>query len=241
MRINYDEHDWQFLARILDESSGRLSRTRAGVSDTTASESKRPLLLSGDELRRQSAANEAAVIQWIMRVRKQAAPAEPAEVRSRLLTIAELTNRGLLPAGPLRTWDVPYRKDPLGDDGYEPSPSRQIPATELDGAIDAFCRTVQARWSELQVDPVPLAAWSEWHLNPGPLHPFYDGCGRAARLFAAMLLVHANCLPPLFDDRPHYFEAANAGPLRFAEYFRERIDACAEWLRGQTPAGNSYW
>ena len=48
----------QAISQILDENSIRLSRTRKGVSDTSASELKRPLLLTGDALKQRSAENE---------------------------------------------------------------------------------------------------------------------------------------------------------------------------------------
>jgi hypothetical protein len=230
MRFSYDGIDGAFLARIMDETSRRLSRTRGGVSDTSASEEKHPLLLNGEALRRQAAENERRVAQWIMDTRSDPPPADPAAVRQQLFVLADLTNTGLLPAGRLRTWEVPYPLRLPDDDGHQPSPNRRIPPAELPGAIDAFCGTIHRRWGELSGDPAPLAAWAEWHLNPGPLHPFYDGCGRVSRSFAAMLLVRASSLPPLYGSRETYFEQAERGPTAFADYLRNCIADCAQWL-----------
>jgi hypothetical protein len=82
----------------------------------------------------------------------------------------------------------------------------------------------------LAEDPVPLAAWAEWELGGGALHPFYDGCGRISRSFAAMLLIRASSLLPLFDDRRSYFDHGNRGRTAFASYMRDCIERCAQWL-----------
>jgi hypothetical protein len=225
MRFDYEGRDWPFLASVMNETSERLSRTRRGVSDTSASEQKRPLLLAGEALRRQSADNERRVIQWIMETRNEPAPADSTAVRQLLFTVADLTNVALLPAGRLRTWEIPYPRNPVEDDGYRPIPSRRIPPDELVAAIEDFSHSVHSRWPELATNPVPLAAWVEWHLNPGPLHPFYDGCGRVSRSFSALLLVRASRLPPLYQDRDEYFAHAEQGPTLFAAYFNQCIEA----------------
>ena len=183
------------ISAILNENSLRLSRTRNGVSDTSASPLKRPLVLSGEALRKRSAQNELSVHALIFQMRAAAPPASEREVRDLLFQIADLTNDGLLPAGRLRMWDI---------DGKTP-PGR------LEGEIDAFCAAVFDRWGELKGDAAPLAAWAEWELCGGPLHPFYDGCGRISRSFAAALLLRGGSLPPLYGTLSEYFERGNRG------------------------------
>ena len=104
--------DPRLIAKIIDENNRRLSRTRSGVSDTSASHAKLPLLLSGEALRKQSAENEGRVCRFIADCRGEPAVADPAAVRQGLFVLADLTNAGLLPAGRLRIWDVPYRARP---------------------------------------------------------------------------------------------------------------------------------
>src|SRR4051794_36770259 len=99
----YDGKDWRFLSRLLSENSRRLSRTRSGISDTSTSTIKRPLLLAGQQLADRVVANEERVHQFIYSSRK-GPPQNGAEVSRLLWTVADLTNDGLLPEGKLRTW-----------------------------------------------------------------------------------------------------------------------------------------
>ena len=66
MRIDYCIHDWGFVARIMDENSTRLSRTRAGVSDISTSPAKPKLLTAGgDALARRSAKKQERLQHWL--------------------------------------------------------------------------------------------------------------------------------------------------------------------------------
>jgi hypothetical protein len=225
MRLNYDVYDWRFLARILDENSVRLSRTRSGVSDTSTNrEAKRKLLLEGDALKARSAANERRAQQWLFDGRHDPPPRSAGEVLQLLWRLADTVNDGLLPtADKLRRWDS--RPDPA-------APPRVAP-DELPEALEAYAEVVWRRWPELAGDPVPLASWAEWELNGGTLHPFYDGCGRISRAFGALLLVRGSWLLPLYEDRDTYFGQGHRGERAFADYVRARVGACARWL---TPA-----
>jgi hypothetical protein len=214
MRCDYGARGLEFVSRILNENSLRLSRTRKGVSDTSTSEKKLPLRLSGEALRQRSAQNERETHRLLMQLREKSPPGTAAVVRDWLFAIADQTNDSLLPAGRFREWPIENKLLP-----------EAVP-----GALDEFCATVHARWSELETDPVPLAAWAEWQLNGGLIHPFYDGCGRISRSFAALVLIRGSCLLPLFDDLASYFEHGKAGDAAFCAYYRERIKACADWL-----------
>jgi hypothetical protein len=237
MRFPYDTVDWSFLARILDENSRRLSRTRVGVNDTGTSTRKRPLRLQGDALRCQSAANEARVQQFLFRTRHDAPPADGPAVLALLWHLAELTNAGLLPPGAtLREWPS-YAELPATPGRAVLRRVARLAAAELPEALDRFADVVARRWAELAGDPVPLAAWAEWELSGGSLHPFYDACGRIARAFGALLLVRASWLPPLYEAPATYFEQGHGGTAAFTAYVRRRIQACAQWI--QTPGGES--
>jgi hypothetical protein len=223
--FDYGAAVWQLVARVLNENSLRLSRTRKGVSDTSTSAAKLPLRLAGDELRRRSEENERRTHRFLFESRDDAAPAGGAEVAKLLWAVADLTNDGLLPAGKLRTWPI------AGATGVK------VPPDDLPGALASFCDAVHRRWPELAADPVPLATWAEWELNGGSLHPFYDGCGRISRSFAALLLVQGRCLLPLYDDLTSYFEHGNRGLETFVAYVRDRIEECASWLGQGRPPG----
>lgn len=230
VHFDYEKADWRFVSGIMEENSSRMSRSHGGVSDTSASGNKRPLLLAGETLRRQTVENERRVHQWIMDTRTARPPVDAAGVQALLFTAADLTNVGLLPEGRLRNWNVKYPLDKVEDDGNLPAPNEPVPVEALPATIATFCQTIHDRWDELTDDPIPLAAWAEWHLNAGPLHPFYDGCGRISKLFAALLLARASWLLPLYQDRKTYFAHANRGPSAFGDYMRQRIASCETWI-----------
>ncbi len=219
--FDYSRVDWRFVARIMRENNLRLSRTRAGVSDTMTNPKKLPLLLSGDELRRRSALNEQRVCRFIFQTRLDPPPQSGAAVQELLFTIADLTNDGLLPAGRLRLWSSSARHNFFNPTVFKEI-SRVAPE-KLPAALRSFSQEVCRRWPELEIDPVLLYAWCEWELNFGPLHPFYDGCGRISRSFGAMLLIRASYPLPRFDSPSAYFEHGDQGPETFAEHVRERI------------------
>ncbi|HEV3145465.1 MAG TPA: Fic family protein [Gemmataceae bacterium] len=232
MRFDYQSHDWTIVARIMNENSLRMSRTRHGKSDTGTSEKKRPLRLSGEALQRRCAQNEERVQQFLFANRNGPKPRNAEQVLELLWTLADMTNDGLLTAGKLRDWPISAQQ--LSPDGQPVAgPEAKVPPNELPAALADFSAAVFRRWEELPADPVPLAAWAEWELNGGKLHPFYDGCGRIARSFAALLLLRGSWLLPLYDSPAEYFAHGNRGTDAFISYMRARIAECAGWLRDE--------
>ena len=232
MRFDYDRHGWTLIASIMNENSLCLSRTRHGSSDTGTSEKKRPLLLSGEALKKRSAENETSVQQFLFANRKGPKPQDAEQVLQWLWQIADMTNDGLLPAGKLRDWSIAAGQFSATGDSVS-GPEAKVPPEDLPRELATFSDIVFRRWDELADDPVPLAAWAEWELNGGRLHPFYDGCGRIARSFAAMLLLRGAWLLPLHESATDYFAHGNSGPAAFAGYMRERIASCARWLEAK--------
>lgn len=229
MLFDYDSVDWRFVARIMDENSVRVSRTRAGISDTSTSAGKRKLLLEGDRLKERSAANEEQMQRLIFEMRHVEAPKNAARVLDLVWQIADTVNAGLVrPDNRLRQWPS-YAELPAVDGRPARRAARRAPA-ELCEAMDQFAELIVFRWKELSADPVPLASWAAWELNGGTLHPFYDGCGRISRAFEAMLLLQGSSLLPLYEDRDTYFIHGHRGEQAIATYARARIGACATWL-----------
>ena len=227
------------VSAVLNENSLCLSRTRKGVSDTSTSSRKQPLRLVGEELRRQSAGNEKRVHQFVCEARNSPPPRSAKEVRDLLFTIADMTNEGLLPAGRLRTWPIgANQKAPQSGQAVSGAQAKVEPE-RIEAGLEEFCEVVHRRWGELESDPVPLASWAEWELNGGSLHPFYDGCGRIARSFGAMLLVRGGCLPPLYDNSESYFAHGGQGSAAFAAYVRQCIERCKEWVGTASGADSS--
>jgi hypothetical protein len=223
MQIDYDTVDLAFVTRILDENSRRLSRTRAGVSDASSSLEKRQVILEPEDLRKRSAENERKVQRFVFESHNDPPPPDGKAVRKLIWTIADMTNDGLLPTPhKLRVWSD--CRDPLAKG------VTRINADDLPEALERFANNVSQRWHELSHDPVSLASWAEWELGGGSLHPFYDGCGRIARSFGALLLLRASWVLPLYDNRESYFEHGGQGPVSFSAYLSSRIQECWRWL-----------
>ncbi len=226
MLCDYDRLGWQFVVRVMDENNVRLSRTMAGVCDTSTSPLKQPLLYSGDQLRLRIRHNERRVQEFLFQSRRDPPPRDALAVEDLLLSIADMTNEGLLPAGRFRAWRIEARSASPSEDAAASAAPAEVLPEELAGALTALAGSVYQRWDELGADPVALAAWAEWQLNGGPLHPFYDGCGRIARSFAAALLIRASSFLPLYDDHASYYRHSDAGLGTFIAYMRSRVEAC---------------
>src|SRR5262245_38043308 len=115
-RFDYDSVDWQFVSKILNENSLRLSRTYSGYSDTSTSEEKLPLLLSGPALKERAAESERTVHKLIFDARHSERPKDAAAVTCLLYQIVDTTNNGLLPAGRFRTWEIRANQNSIDSD-----------------------------------------------------------------------------------------------------------------------------
>ncbi|MEW6284361.1 MAG: hypothetical protein AB1758_37445, partial [Candidatus Eremiobacterota bacterium] len=135
-----------------------------------------------------------------------------AEVSERMRAIEESVNRALLPAGRFRQWDPAYR----GEGPFE----AKIPWERIPAELEALERELFRRWESVRKDPVPVAAWLEWTIQ-GPLHPYYDGCGRISRGFSAWILIWADHPVPRYKDREEWFRRAREGLESFTAFVRE--------------------
>ena len=226
-RYDYDKGGREILSTILDMNSNRLSRTRKGISNIGSSVSKRPLLLSGHDLRQRCRANELEVHKFLWQSRHDEPPDTGEGFRALLYKIADMVNDGLLPAGRLRTWDFPSKDQTTVRARALPP---RVQASDIEPQIDKLCDQINSRREELTRNPIPVAALIEWEINAGSLHPFYDACGRISRLFSACMLIQHSCLLPLYDDAETYYENANLGLHGFSEYVVSRIAACHHWV-----------
>jgi hypothetical protein len=233
MNVNYDALGQAFVSRVLHENSRRLSRTRSGKSVTDTSPNKQKLRLEQDALAAKSEENEERVHQFLYATRNDSTPGSASAVLDLLFALADLTNDGLLPKGRLREWSLPSgQHTPDATVSPDSLLAGAIPPDRLEAALAEFAQVIHRRWGELPHDPVPLASWTEWQLNAGPLHPFYDGCGRISRAFSALLLLRAGWLLPLHENIKTYFHHARQGPTAFCVYFRDRLNSCAICMEG---------
>lgn len=200
------------LIERLELSESRLSRTRTGKSDTRASKSKRPLLLSGEALALRSAANAQNLHRLLLELSKLSAPACVEQLAETLRRIEDTVNDGLLPGGRYREWELSY-----ADAGADFS--RKIPQVEVAQAMESFVQELFWRWSSLPVQAVEVAAWAEWTIQ-GPIHPYYDGCGRISRAISTWILLWSGQTVPVYTSREDWFRHALMGLGPFTDYFR---------------------
>jgi hypothetical protein len=231
-QVDYEVVGRDFVCRVMGENNRRLSRTHQGHSDTGTSVEKLPLLLTGDALRERVEQNGLRVCAFVHAQSSADALRSEEDVHKLLLAIADITNHGLLPAGPFRTWHIAANQPSATGGPAVSGPEPSVVPERIQDALTELCRTVWQGWNELLRDPVPAVAWAEWQLGGGPLHPFYDGCGRISRAFAAALLVRAGRRLPLFDTSSQYFAAGNRGTESFIAYYNSRIAACRYWVDG---------
>jgi hypothetical protein len=64
-----------------------------------------------------------------------------------------------------------------------------------------------------------LAGMLEWEISTGPLHPFYDGCGRVGRAVAFLMQTWLGATVAEYGSRAEYLAAARKGKQHFVGYF----------------------
>lgn len=190
-----------------------LSRTvKNGTTDTTASTLKMPSKLIGPNLAKAVRMNREAVVDYILGC-PQAVIKSRNDLLASVLTIGSLTTKHMLPAGLFRTWPLPAdRKFGAGKDSKEISP------LEIWDSLSTVCQHTVDRIASGE-PPIKIAAAIEWQIGVGPLHPFYDACGRVSRSTSALVL-RASGLPlKQHRCRSEYFEAGSSGVDCFAAYY----------------------
>ena len=197
------------LLKLNDEV---LSRTASsGSANTSVSIIKSPLLVSGRALQDSISANRAAVAHYIEQSTRSVALTTP-DLISGILCIASLTTAGTLPSTLFRAWDLP------SDRQYgPPEDSIEVPPNEIWSRLqEVAARAVD----EMTIDPVAAAAGLEWDIGIGPLHPFYDACGRSSRGISALLLHTSKEVIRVHRSRDDYFSSGRQGRRSFIDYVK---------------------
>lgn len=221
MKIAYSAANWPRVIQILENNHQTLGR-----SHTQASAPRPALLFSGQELAERSRQNAANLYQRLFTLLAQPRPSNTAEVAGRIQSIESEVNRGLLAHGRFRTWS-PARVEA---DTF----ANQIPCEQISAALNQFAATLYQRWGELKYDPYPLAAFAEWSIQ-GPLHPYYQGCGRIGRGLSAWLLTWAGAPVPSYTQRETWFDCAHQGLDSFVNHVRECCQQGALLLTSKQP------
>lgn len=196
---------------VFVETDLAMSRTSRGVSDTSASSRKHPLKLEGEALREASQRNRDRLLDLLEVL---PAPTTRQEAADGLARIEATVNEGLLPEGRFRTWELDYPDGNI---------AAHVAVKDLPAEMDRLAAELCARWPAPGEDPVPAAAFVEWTLN-GPLHPYYDGCGRISRAAGAWVLLRSGALPPRYASKAEWYRAAAGGLEAFTEYVRRSVE-----------------
>lgn len=202
------------LHTYLTEMDQTLSRTVAsGKIDTAASKQKQAPPLSAQELDATVRRNRDLVARFIWARRKT--PAEtPSEFVAALIALATLTNLEIL-SGPLyRQWEYVSLCDLSSES------ERSVPVEAIANGIAVLGEKFQKMpLDSPQAIRVAAIASIEWDIGLGPLHPFYDGCGRVSRYFSALLGLWLRAPVARHQLRNDYMRSATEGRSAFVRYY----------------------
>lgn len=200
------------LQRFLEENDLELSRTaKSGTADNSISSLKRPALVTGRELVEAVARNRLTVARFIL-AQSPYRPTSPLEPTGALLALAFLTNDGIAPNGLFRLWNYEPQVRASSAERVEP---KDIP--ENLGGIGS--RLFEALRISSEREKLAIVGEIEWDIGIGPLHPFYDGCGRISRYFSALSSLWLDVPMVHHTSRKEYMERASEGRREFIDYY----------------------
>lgn len=198
------------LTEILLRNDNILSRTQiSGVVKTDVSPIKLAMVLEGPPLQLQMQRNLSRVSDYILN-RAKRHPKQVGEFLGCLITIAEIYSDSIFPDSLFRKWDYSLTRTQNGSNATAVAPNDILKELlKIDVTI------VQAYENSKQSH---LPNLIEWEIGIGPIHPFYDSCGRISRYIATLLRYWSRLPLPLYTDRDTYMDAARQGPLVFGNY-----------------------
>ena len=215
------------LIEYIQTTDQTLSRTaRDGTAATGVHVGKRASRLTGANLHRalvQNRAATAAFIDW----QSEQRPRSAFGMGATLTGLAWIVNFGIIAGELYRAW--PYVTP--GDGA-----NSALPPVPPEGIADGLERLAGECAAIAHCDrPAQSRAIAhiEWEIGIGPLHPFYDGCGRVSRCFSTMLCLWHGRQPPIHISRETYMSAATKSEADFIEYW---ISAPVATLPPITPA-----
>ena len=201
------------IKRHLEDCDKTLSRSVVrGVAETQVSASKLPPLVSGQQMREQIARNRSIIAEYVSWRQKWFCDSVEEHTWA-LLTIGQMTLMGLAPRGLLRRWEY----DPA-DVGVT-SVGRLIGPAEIVPELGRLGSKVLESRDKDTTTRLGRVAELEWEIVVGPVHPFYDGCGRASRYYSTLASLWLEVPLPAHRSRELYFDAARRGIEAFRAYY----------------------
>jgi hypothetical protein len=205
------------LEKLLRGNDLALSRTaRTGTVDNKVSPRKKASLITGSDLFDALDRNRAAVARFIV-AQSPLQPKSPLELIGVLLVIAFLTNDGISPNGLFRIWDYEPQVSSLQGARVKPEDIPRDIESKANSLLEAF-------QTDSKREKLAAIAGIEWDLGIGPLHPFYDGCGRISRYFSALNCLWLNLPIVQHTSREEYMGHASEGRCAFTTYYLAQVD-----------------
>jgi hypothetical protein len=206
------KHILQYLQKT-DEALSRTVQNRSVA--TAASAKKQPALLAGKKLTQQIDQNRELVAEYVGWKQKYTLRSTE-DFLSSILTIAEISGLNLFPRSSFRQWDYP------GTHGLVFNVKEVVAPSQIFPSLITLVSELSDRMAELGTDSelgLRIVAGTEWDIAIGPIHPFYDGCGRISRYFSTLLCLSFS-LPMVWrGSREDYFSPAVLGRNEFVAYF----------------------
>lgn len=214
------------LDDYLAHNDAALSRTvRTGKVAVSTDDKKQAPPISNAALVSKVSANRRRVAD-LLRTLSPRTPDEWFDFYAALIVVAHHALEGLNAPGLLRRWEYDPRK-------YNVITTESL--VPFNAIPEELSRLAERTFSTLKNAPTnetaAVIAGLEWDLGIGPIHPFYDACGRISRYFSALVCIWSGRALPLHDSREEYMTAAQAGRDEFVEYWLAKPGKPAETMK----------
>lgn len=198
------------LEAYFETQDAVLSRTAStGTVDTSVSAGKSAPNLSQSSLLTQLTQNRRRVVRYVLS-RALRPPVASGDFLASLLAIGEIYSANVFESSLFRLWPYDYSKFNSTSQLPVIEPKSIVPALfELDSMILSRIRSSDAS---------QLAGTVEWEIVFGPIHPFYDSCGRIGRYASALVAMWAGWFLFEHTSRASYLAAGSHGQQDFLAY-----------------------
>jgi hypothetical protein len=203
-----------WLHELLTNNDLVLSRTVKNAKiDTSVSSLKKRARVACEELIEAVTRNRLVVARFII-AQYPYRPTSSLEPTGALLALAFLTNDGINPNGLFRLWN------------YEPQVTPSVARVALNDIPRALSGVGEQIIEAYQLNSIQerlaIVAGIEWDIGIGPLHPFYDGCGRISRYFSALSSLWLGVPLVCHASREKYMARASEGRCVFIDYYLQQ-------------------